>query len=194
MKFKSYLFVCLAPALAACAAPQAEAPQPSHPIEGVRKAIDSISAEVAKRQAADPFRGLPVVVAPTRAGGGTTESIMAELLRTRLVDRGIPVDTTCAARCMEVSLQELSIDTPKAAGPGGLNLTPGQVLTVAGGNIPVVGGLVRSIGEQEKEKERAANRASGLFVTFSARDGNRYTARINVVAIISAGNIALEQQ
>jgi hypothetical protein len=37
-----------------------------------------------------------------------------------------------------------------------------------------------------------ASRASGLFVTLAARDGNRYGAREHVVAIISAGEIALE--
>jgi hypothetical protein len=68
------------------------------------------------------------------------------------------------------------------------------VLTVAGSSIPFVGGLVRSYGEQEREKERAANRATGVFVTFAAREGDRYTARSHVVAIISAGEVALEKQ
>jgi len=53
---------------------------------------------------------------------------------------------------------------------------------------------IRTFGEQEREQERAANRATGVFVTLAARDGNRYTARAHVVAIISAGDVALERQ
>jgi len=49
-------------------------------------------------------------------------------------------------------------------------------------------------GEEEREHERAANRTSGVFVTFAARDGNRYTARAHVVAIISTEGVALQQQ
>jgi hypothetical protein len=90
---------------------------------------------------------------------------------------------------MEISLQEFAIDAAKPTG-----LTPGQVLAVGGASIPFVGGLIRTLGEQAREQERAASRANGVFVTFAARDGNRYTARAHVVAIISAEGIALEQQ
>jgi len=47
--------------------------------------------------------------------------------------------------------------------------------------------VVRGVGEQAREQERAARRASGFIVTFAARDGNRYTARANAVVISSGG-------
>jgi len=164
-----------------------ETPRLAHPVEGVRKVVDGLSWEVRKRVSAEPFRNLPVVVRTTMASSGI-EPIIAELLRTRLVEAGIAVEAACSTRCMEISLQDFVIDAAKAA------LTPGQVLTVGGGSIPVVGGLIRTIGEQEREKERAAGRATGVFATFAARDGNRYTARAHVVVILSAGLVALEQQ
>jgi hypothetical protein len=180
--------IAIASLLAGCATP-GDTPRPAHPVEGVRKVIDSLSAEVKKRTEADPFRNLPVVVRTTSAANSGVEPIIAELLRTRLVEGGVVVEAVCATRCMEISLQEFAIDTAKASG-----LTPGQVLSVGAGSIPFVGGLIRSFGEQEREHERAANRTSGVFVTFAARDGNRYTARAHVVAIISAGHHALERQ
>ena len=181
--------IAIASLIAGCATPGDAPPRPAHPVEGVRKVIDSLSAEIKKRTAADPFRDLPVVVRTTTAANSGIEPIIAELLRTRLVDGGVAVETVCATRCMEISLQEFAVDTAKTTG-----LTPGQVLAVGGGSIPFVGGLFRSFGEQEREKERAANRTTGVFVTFAARDGNRYTARAHVVAIISAEGIALQQQ
>jgi hypothetical protein len=56
--------------------------------------------------------------------------------------------------------------------------------------------LRRSLGEREREAERAAARTTGLLVTFAARDGDRYAARSHVVAIVSAssGDVALEQK
>jgi hypothetical protein len=174
--------------IAGCATP-GDAPRPAHPVEGVRKVVDSLGAEVRKRTAADPFRNLPVVVHTTTAANSGIEPIIAELLRTRLVEGGVAVEAVCATRCMEIYLQEFAIETAKSTG-----LTPGQVLTVAGASIPFVGGLIRTFGEQEREQERAASRTTGGFVTFAARDGNRYTARAHVVAIISAGDVALERQ
>ena len=181
--------IAIASLVSGCATPGDAPPGPAHPVEGVRKVVDSLSAEIKKRTAADPFRDLPVVVRTTTAANSGIEPIIAELLRTRLVESGVAVETVCATRCMEISLQEFAVDTPKKTG-----LTPGQVLAVGGGSIPFVGGLIRSFGEQEREQERTANRTSGVFVTFAARDGNRYTARAHVVAIISAEGIALQQQ
>lgn len=166
-----------------------DTPGPAHPVEGVRKVVDSLGAEIRTRAAAEPFRNLPVVVRTTSTTNSGIEPIIAELLRTRLVEGGIAVEANCATRCMEVSLQEFAVDSPKPT-----TLTPGQILIVGGASIPFVGGLIRTIGEQESEQERAAKRATGVFVTFAARDGNRYTARAHVVAIISAGNVALERQ
>ena len=157
------------------------------PVDGVRKVIDALSTEISHRQAAEPFRGLAVVVQPSGSG---IEPMVAELLRTRLVERGVGVDHECSLRCMEVALQEFAFDTPR-----GSKLTPGQVLSFAGGQVPVVGGLFRSLGEQEKEKQRAAHHVRGLLVTFAAREGNRYTARSNVVAITSSSNeVAIEEK
>jgi hypothetical protein len=180
--------IAIALLVAGCAT-SGDAPGPAHPVEGVRKVIDSLSAEVKKRTADDPFRNLPVVVRTTSTANSVIEPIIAELLRTRLVEGGVAVEAVCATRCMEIHLQEFAVDSPKAT-----TLTPGQILIVGAGSIPFVGGLIRTFGEQEREKERAASRTTGVFVTFAARDGNRYTARAHVVAIISAGNVALERQ
>jgi len=163
--------------------------RPAHPVEGVRKVVDSLSVEIKSRMASNSFRDLPVVVRTTAAATSGTEPLIAELLRTRLVESGVPVEAACVARCLEISLQEFTFEAGKVSA-----LSPGQVLTVAGGSIPLVGGLVRSIGEHEREHERAAASATGVFVTFGARDGNRYTARAHVVAILSAGDVALEPQ
>jgi len=105
------------------------------------------------------------------------------------VEGGVAVEAVCATRCMEISLQEFAVDAPKTTG-----LTPGQILIVGGASIPFVGGLIRTIAEQEREQERAPNRTKGVVVTCAARDGNRYTARAHVVAIISATDVALERQ
>ena len=176
-------------ALVAGCATLGDTPGPAHPVEGVRKVVDSLGAEIRMRAAADPFHNLPVVVRTTSMANSGIEPIIAELLRTRLVEGGVAVEAICATRCLEISLQEFAVDAPKATG-----LTPGQILFVGGASIPFVGGLIRTIGEQEREQERAANRATGVFVTLAARDGNRYTARAHVVAIISAGDVALERQ
>ncbi|HEY7743564.1 MAG TPA: hypothetical protein VIA19_11015 [Burkholderiales bacterium] len=186
-KMQAWLAPIAAAALTAGCAGLNETPRPAHPVEGVRKVVDSLAADVRKRTEEEPFRGLPVVVRTTTAA--SIEPIIAELLRTRLVDAGVAVEAVCAARCTEITLQEFAVDTARPTG-----LSAGQILTVAGGSVPFVGGLIRTLGEQQREQERAANRATGVFVTFAARDGSRYTARAHVVAIISAGDVALERQ
>ena len=158
---------------------------PAHPVDAMRKVIDSLAAEVEARLATDSYRNLPVVVRASGSAGAGVEPIVVELLRTRLVERSIAVDATCGARCMEVALQEFAAESASE-----FALTPGQVLTFAGGNIPIVGGVLRGIGEQAREKERAARRATGFIATFAARDANRYTARSNIVVISSAGDSA----
>ncbi|MGQ0546977.1 MAG: hypothetical protein ACT4P3_16860 [Betaproteobacteria bacterium] len=152
----------------------------------MRKVIDSLAAEVEGRLATDGYRNLPVMVRTANSSGSGVEPIVVELLRTRLVERNVPVDAACGARCMEVSLQEFTAESAK-----GFALTPGQVLTFAGGQIPIVGSVVRGIGEQAREQERAARRATGFIVTFAAREANRYTARSNVVVISSGGEAAV---
>jgi hypothetical protein len=186
-----YRVLAAAAGLAAGCASTQEPSSFSHPVDAVQKVIESLGSEVVQRLEAAPFRNLPVVVRTTATTGTGVEPMVAELLRTRLVERGIAVEAACAARCMEVTLQELSIASPRASG-----LTPGQVLTVAAGNIPVLGGLVRSLDEQAREKEQAAARASGFLVTFAAREADRYVARENIVAILSSGdgNVALQKR
>ncbi|MGH8690547.1 MAG: hypothetical protein ACREUS_05910, partial [Burkholderiales bacterium] len=66
--------------------------RPVHPVEGVRKVVDSLGAEIVKRAGAEPFRNLPIVIRTTTAANSGIEPIIAELLRTRLVERGLPVD------------------------------------------------------------------------------------------------------
>jgi hypothetical protein len=181
----------IAASLAAGCAAQGEKQQPAHPVDGVRKVIDSLAAEAAQRVRTDPFRSLPIVVKTTVTSSGGLETIIAEFLRTRLVERGVTVNATCGTRCMEMTLQEFSIDAPRSSG-----FTPGQIITAGGGYIPVVGGLIRSLGEKEQEKQRVAARATGVIVTFAAREGDRYTARVNVVAFVSSGSgdVALEEK
>lgn len=181
--------ITIAALIAGCAGLGEAPPRPAHPVEGVRKVVDSLAAEIRMRTAADPFRNLPVVVRTTSAANSGIEPIIAELMRTRLVEGGVAVEASCAARCMEISLQEFALETAKPTG-----LTPGQILIVGGASIPFVGGLIRTLAEQDREQERAATRATGVFVTFAAREGARYIARAHVVAIISAGEVAIEKQ
>ncbi len=160
-------------AIAGCAS--APPPQPQQTVEAIGKVVDNPASETIKRQGAEPFRGLPIVVRSVNNSNG--ETALAELMRTRLVDRGIAVEVACLARCLEMSLLEFSLDTPATAG-----LTPGQVLNVAGGAVPVLGGLTRTLQERERDA-RAGTR--GVLVTYSARDGNRYVARQHVVAVLA---------
>jgi hypothetical protein len=177
--------------IAGCAASSKQPAGPRHPVEAVGKVIDSLAVETAKRMSTVGFRGLPVVVAPGSPAGNTVELIVAEFLRTRLLERGLAVHKACAERCLEITLQEFATSAPSIS-----ELTPGQVLTVATGGVPILGSLTRSLSEREREAERAAARTTGLLVTFAARDGERYTARSHMVAIVStgSGDVALEQK
>lgn len=186
-----FCFAIAAFVLAGCASGGKPPARPTHPVEAVGKVIDSLAVETAKRMSTDGFRGLPVVVVPGSPGGNTVELIVAEFLRTRLLERGLAVHKACAEHCLEITLQEFA-----TSAPGISELTPGQVLTVATGGVPILGSLTRSLSEREREAERAAARTTGLLVTFAARDGERYTARGHVVAIVSVGSgeVALEQK
>jgi hypothetical protein len=177
--------------IAGCAASSKQPAGPRHPVEAVGKVIDSLAVETAKRMSTVGFRRLPVVVAPGIPAGNTVELIVAEFLRTRLLERGLAVHKACAERCLEITLQEFATSAPSIS-----ELTPGQVLTVATGGVPILGSLTRSLSEREREAERAAARTTGLLVTFAARDGERYTARSHMVAIVStgSGDVALEQK
>jgi len=181
------LAACL---LASCATPSGS-PPPAHAVAAVGKVVASLGDEIMQRLGTDRFRGLPVVVSSAGTSGSSVEPIVAEFLRTRLQERGATVNVACAGRCMEIVLQEFATSAPSVSG-----LTPGQVLTVATGSIPVLGSLTRSLTDREREAERAAARTSGLLVTFAAREGNNYVARSHVVAIVStsSGEVALERK
>jgi hypothetical protein len=164
---------------------------PAHTVEAVGKVVDSLASEATRHAAFEGYRGLAVVVSPASRSGNAVELMVAEFLRTRLLEQGMAVTRSCVARCLEITLQEFATSAPDAS-----HLTPGQILTVAAGSVPVLGSLTRSLSEREHEIERAAARTTGLLVTFSARDGEKFTARSHVVAIVSAssGDVALEQK
>lgn len=174
-----------------CATPGGDAPDPANSVEAVGKVVDSLAEEAVRRTADDGFRGLPMVVAPASGTGNAVERMIAEFLRTRLLERGMAVHKACGARCLEISLQEFATSAPAAT-----QLTPGQVLTVATGSVPILGNLVRNLSDQDREAQRAAARTTGLLVTFSAREADRYVARGHVIAIVSAsgGDVALERK
>lgn len=177
--------------VAACVSVGDRTHRPAQTIEAVGKVVDSLAGEAARRLATDAYRGLPVVISAASGKDNAVELIVAEFLRTRLHERGATVHAACPGRCMELTLQEFATSAPSVS-----QFTPGQILTVATGSVPVLGGVTRSIGEREREAERAAARTTGLLVTFAARDGIRYAARGHVVAIVStsSGDVALEQK
>jgi len=184
--------VCLLPLLAAaCAATSEGRPSPASSVEAVAKVVDSLAAEAARRAADGTFRGLPLVVTLASASDNAVERIIVEFLRTRLLERKMAVQRACTARCQEITLQEFETSAPAAT-----QLTPGQILTVATGSVPIVGSLLRNLSDQDREAQRAAARTTGLLVTFSAREGERYMAREHVIAIMSAGGteVALERK
>jgi len=179
------------PLLAACAGTGGESAAPVNSVEAVGKVVDSLADEATRRAGADGFRGLPMVVMPASASGNAVELLVAEFLRTRLLERELVVQNTCIARCLEIVLQEFATSAPTVS-----QLTPGQILTVATGSVPILGSLARSLNDQDREAQRAAARTTGLLVTFAARDGARYTARSHVIAIVSGSgrDVALEQK
>jgi hypothetical protein len=157
--------------LAGCTA-TGEAQRPAV-VAAVGKVVDGLAAEAAQRHASDAFRGLPVVV--RNAGPGGAEAVVAELLRTRLVERGVPLEVACPAKCLEITLLEFVME---ASG----QVTPGQLLPVNAGTIPGLAGLPRTPGERDHLLPGLAN---VLLATFAARDGNRYGSRQQTVAIVA---------
>ncbi len=149
---------------------------PAQTVEAIGKVVDSLTAETAQRLTLDAYKGLPVVVRPATNTG--VEPTLAELLRTRLVERGVAVEVACPARCLEITLVEFAVDATAAPG-----LSAGQILTVATGAVPILSGLTRTVSERERDTR---GRTIGVLVTFSGRDGNRYTARQQLVAVIAS--------
>jgi len=175
----------------ACTSAREPAGRPAHAVAAVGKVVESLSHETLQRLGTDGYRGMPVVVSAASVPGSGVESIVGEFLRTRLLERGATVHARCAARCMEVILQEFATNEPSVS-----QLTPGQILTVATGSIPILGSLTRSLTDHDREAEQAAARTRGLLVTFAAREGNAYGVRGHVVAIVSSssGEVELEQK
>lgn len=157
--------------LAGCTA-TGEAQRPTV-VAALGKVVDGLAAEAAQRQSNDAFRGLPVVVRNATAGGA--EAVVAELLRTRLVERGLPLEVACPARCLEITLLEFVMEASSQA-------TPGQLLPVNSGAIAGLAGLPRAPGERD---HLLPGYASALLATFAARDGNRYGSRQQTVAIVA---------
>lgn len=164
-------------ALSACTA-TGEAQRPAV-TAAIGKVVEALAAEAAQRQASDAFRGLPVVV--RTAGTNGAETVIGEMLRTRLTERGAPVEVACPAKCLEISLVEFVADA-------GGKVAPGQLLTVNAGAIAGLGGLSRAPRDNET---LSVGETNALLVTFAGRDGNRYNGRQQLVAIASLSPPAL---
>lgn len=150
-------------ALAACTA----ARDTPRVVADLGKAADALAAEMQRRQAVEPFRGLPVIV---RAGANDgAEGVLAELLRTRLAERGAALEIACPAKCVEINLVEFVAPVAAAGAPGELVTLASQAALTT---------LPRSPGHVPL----GAGEASGAFATFAVRDGNRYTARHHLIA------------
>lgn len=161
--------------VAGCATqPRDEEHAPAQHVQALNKVVDRLGTETAQRLETEPYRGLVVVV--RRGADGGTQATVAELLRTRLVEKGTPVEVACPARCLEISMIEFAAQTESNG------LTPGEVLSVATGSVPGLGLLTRKMNEREK----ASQHTTALLVTFAAREGNRYLARSHAIAVLSA--------
>jgi len=167
----------LTAALAACTAP-GEAGRPAQVVAAIGKVVETLATEAAQRQASDAFRGLPIVVKTAAASGA--EVVIAEMVRTRLTERGAPLEVACPAKCLEVTLVEFVAEASA-------QVSPGQVLPV---NANAVAGLSGLPGARSDRGILASGQASVLLVTFAARDGNRYTVRQQAAAIVAIARAA----
>lgn len=158
--------------LSACTAP-GDAQRPAVVAAAVGKVIESLATEATQRQASDGFRGLPLVVRNSGASGAG--AVLAELLRTRLVERGLPLEAACPAKCLEITLLEFEVEATGQAAPG-------QLLAVNAGAVTGLTGLPRAPGSRGR---LAAGEASALLATFAARDGNRYNGRQQLVVVLA---------
>jgi hypothetical protein len=163
--------------LAACGA-TGETQRPVHVVEAVDRVVEALASETVQRLASEAFRGLPVVV---RSAGVGADAVVSELLRTRLVERAVPVEAACPAKCMEIGLLEFTAD----AG-GARALRPGEIVAAAGGKAPLLPGLPRAASDPGP---LGAGRASALLVTFSAREGNRYGPRQQLIAVLATASV-----
>lgn len=161
-------------ALSACTA-TGEAQRPAVSA-AIGKVVEALAGEATQRQSSDAFRGLPVVVRAGAASGA--ESVIGEMLRTRLTERGAAVEVACPAKCLEISLVEFVADA-------GGKVSPGQLLTVNAGAIAGLSGLPRSPRDNDS---LAVGETNALLVTFAGRDGNRYSGRQQLVAIVAVAS------
>jgi len=160
-----------AAALAACTA-TGEA-QRSAVTAAIGKVVDGLANETTQRHGSEALRALPVVV---RSGGvHGAESVIAEMVRTRLTEGGVAVEVACPAKCFEVTLVEFETEATGQAAAG-------QLLPVNAGAVAGLGGLPRA---PDSRQSLAAGRASALLVTFASRDGNRYLQRQQLVAVVA---------
>jgi hypothetical protein len=161
-------------ALGGCTA-TGEAQRPAVVVAAVGKVIDGLAAEIQQRQTTDVFRGLPVVVRNGAAEGA--ETVVAEMLRTRLTERGVTVEVACPAKCLEITLIEF---VTEATG----QLTPGELMPGGATGLPGVPRMPAGLATL------APGQASALLATFASRDGNRYGARQQLIAILALAKSA----
>ncbi|HUL67533.1 MAG TPA: hypothetical protein VLW55_23270 [Burkholderiaceae bacterium] len=141
----------------------------------IGKVVEGLATEIGQRQATETFHGLPVVV---RGGMNSAEAVIAEMLRTRLTERSIPVEVACPAKCFEITLTEFVMEATGQA-------TAGQILPVSAGAIAGLEGPPLMPREA-----LAAGHASALLVTLAVREGNRYSGRQQQVAIVAVARTA----
>jgi len=142
-------------------------------VAAVGQAVEGISAEAAQRLSSDALRGLPVVVRTGSSGGSA--AVIAEMVRTRLTERSVPLEVACPAKCLEVTLVELDMESTNQAAAG-------KLLPVNAGALAGLAGLPRTPGDGEN---LAAGHARALLVTFAVRDGNRYAGRQQMTTIVA---------
>jgi hypothetical protein len=154
--------------MAACSA-TGDAQRPPIVVGAVAQAVDGLVAETQKRLATESFRGLPVVV--RNGSGDGTESVLVEMLRTRLVERSVAVEVACPSKCLEITLVEFFADAGAAAP------VPGQVLPIK----PDWPTLPRSAAGPPLSSGQVA----AALATFATRDANRYGVRQPVIAVLA---------
>src|SRR5262245_46443275 len=102
--------------LAACTG-TGEAPRPVV-TAALGKVVEGLAGEAIQRQGSDAFRGLPIVVRTVGAGGA--EPVIAEMMRTRVAERGAPLEVACPAKCLEITLVEFVMEAGDKVAAGQL--------------------------------------------------------------------------
>lgn len=160
-RFRTAALLAIALAIAACGGGRTVV------VADIGKAAETLAAESLQRLSAEPYRGLPVVVRAASNEGA--EGVLAELLRTRLAERGAALEVACPAKCMEINLVEFVTQAPQAGGAGDVVALPPKA-------------ELRSLVRVPGAAALAPGEAQAAFVTIAVRDGNRYTARQHLIA------------